>query len=188
MRLLLVALLALTAAPVLAQPLQEGPRRQSGPRFGVTHLSPGVVDRINAALADDPSDPPRIESPYTTQFGWQFEFQTFQTQSLTGVLEVVPLVGGLERGLFFPSVTFIAGARTRGGFEVGVGPNLAVTGSGNIDDPERPSGSVFGLAVATGHSFDAGGVNVPVNLAAVLSEGGARISLLVGLNTTSGRY
>lgn len=168
----------------------DGPRRLSGPRIGVTYLSPGVVDRINDALTD-PGEDDVIDVPLTTQFGWQFEVQTFRSQSgaLTGLVELVPLIGGLERGRLFPTFTFLAGVRTRSGFEVGIGPNVSLTGASGVNEfDESTSGIAAGLALAAGQSLEVDGITIPINGAAVLSESGVRLSVLVGLTTSSGRY
>ena len=187
--------LALTL-PVLAH-AQSGPLRQNGPRIGVTVLTPGVVDRINDATRDggtgDRIDP---AFPVITQFGWQFELRTFQTEGgLTGVAEVVPLLSGLDRGLLVPSVTLISGIRSRSGVEFGVGPTLSVTPqeSPRPSDPNAEREPInleprLGLAVVAGVNGRIDDVSVPLNLAAVFGEGGARLSLLVGLNTSSSRH
>ena len=180
------ALLALLlATPALAQ---DGARRQVGPRFGVTYLSPGVIDAINDRLGDE-EDPEPFDLPVTTQFGWQFEIPTFQSEGgLTGVLEVVPLIGGLERSKILPTVTLIAGARTRDGWELGVGPNVAVTGISFVEGDRDNSGLAVSLALAGGKSIDIGGANVPLNAAFVVGESGIRLSFLIGLTTAAGRY
>ena len=189
-----LALALALALPALAH-AQDGPLRQNGPRVGVTLLSPGVVDRINDATRDGATGD-RIDPafPVISQFGWQFEFRTFQTPSgLTGVAEVVPLLSGLDRGLLIPTATFVTGVRTRSGVEFGVGPNLSVTPK-DVADRSRPGGESvrleprLGLAVVAGVNGRVDDVSVPVNVAAVFGEGGARLSLLLGLNTGSSRH
>ncbi|MDT0631890.1 hypothetical protein [Rubrivirga litoralis] len=189
----LAALVLLVMLAPAAQ-AQVGPHRQSGPRVGVTYLAPGVVARINEATREggtgDRIDP---SFPVVTQFGWQFEFQTFQTASgATGVAEVVPLLSGLDRGLLLPSLTFVSGLRTRGGVEVGAGPNVSVSVHERPDrrgDQDVVGADVrLGLALVAGVNARLDGVSVPVNAAVVLGAGGARLSLLVGLNTSSARY
>ena len=188
-----LVLLAALALPALAH-AQTGPLRQSGPRVGVTYLTPGVVDRINDATREggvgDRIDP---SFPVVTQFGWQFEFQTFQTESgMTGVAEIVPLLSGLDRGLLVPSLTFVSGLRTPSGFEVGAGPNVSLS----LQETEDPGPGEdyldadlrLGLALVTGVNARFDGVSVPLNTAVVFGTGGARVSLLVGLNTSSARY
>ena len=181
----------------LAAAAQTGPLRQNGPRVGVTFLSPGVVDRINDATRDG-GEGDRIDPsfPVISQFGWQFEFRTFQAeQGLTGVVEVVPLLSGLDRGLLIPTLTVVTGVRTRSGVELGVGPNLSVTPQESLrpSDPyaqRDPIGADvrLGLALVAGVNGRLDGVSVPVNAAVVLGEGGARLSLLLGLNTSSRRH
>ena len=185
MRFLFVALAFSFAAPALAQ---EGAPRQTGPRFGVTYLGPGIVDAINERLGDA-DDPEPFRTPLTTQFGWQFEVPTFQSDGgITGLVEVVPLIGGLERGVALPTITFIAGARTPRGWELGVGPNIAITGVSFVETASSDNGLAFSLALAGGKSLDIGGANVPVNGAVVVGESGLRLSFLVGLTTAAGRY
>lgn len=202
MRASLLLLLVL-AVPALAQPVpptvpdRTGPHRQSGPRIGVTYLSPGVVERINAATSEggvgDRIDP---SFPVTTQIGWQFEFQTFQTPSgATGLAEIVPLLGGLERGIIAPSLTVLTGLRTSSGVEFAFGPNVSVIPQ-EPETPRGPSGEAqpldaavrLGLAIAAGANTRFDGVSVPINAALVMGTGGARVSLLFGLNTSSARY
>jgi hypothetical protein len=147
-------------APANEEPIYEEVHL-SGPRLGVTVLTGGV-----ARKADD-----RLNlNPFLTQFGWQFETRIFRMPNGTsGLLEVVPLIGGLEQGKFIPSVNALIGIRGPKGFEFGVGPNLTPI-SANI-------------ALAVGTSFRANGVNFPVNFAVVPGNGGARFSLLFGFNS-----
>lgn len=179
MRVLLPALLlVLAAAPVHAQ-VQRDYLRLDGPRLGATYLPTEIVDKINDAFADNNcyDEPSGTRTncdvigdvPVVSQFGWQFERRFFQTeQGLTGVTEWIPLVGGLERGLFLPSLTFLIGLRGETGLEAGIGPNITAVGTG--------------LAFAVGMNNDVGGLNVPVNLAAVVGGDGLRGSVLVGFN------
>lgn len=134
-----------------------------GPRLGFTVLAGGVLDRARevSGLSD--------LNPFVTQFGWQFETRLFRMPNgLSGVAEVVPLVGGVEQGKFIPSVSGLLGIRGPKGFEFGLGPNLTPLGAN--------------LVLAVGTSFRSNGINFPVNLAVVPGNGGARISLLFGFN------
>ena len=168
-------------APVVARAQRIGPRRLGGPRTGVTILSQGTIDKINEAFDTcfDVSCQGDLtidgSVPLVTQFGWQFENRIFQSsEGLTGLTEWVVLVGGAERGLFLPSLTFLAGLRAPGGFEVGVGPNLSLGGAA--------------YALAVGHSYQNGEVNIPVNMALVFGDGGPRASVLVGFNVSERRW
>jgi hypothetical protein len=159
------ALLVFVAcAPAFSQTVPSAARTVSlsGPRFGVTSLSQGVVDR----LKEDNNIDIR---PVITQFGWQFEKQFYSRDSgLSAVNEWVVLLGGLEQGHALPSVSWIVGLRTREGAEFGIGPNVTPVG--------------VALAVAAGMTFRAGILNVPVNVAVVPSRSGVRMSVLTGFN------
>ncbi|SMB94881.1 hypothetical protein SAMN00120144_2097 [Hymenobacter roseosalivarius DSM 11622] len=136
----------------------------NGPRVGFTVLSSGVLNkaRRNDGLHD--------LNPFITQFGWQFETRIFRLPNGTaGLLEVVPLIGGLEQGKFIPSLNALIGIRGPKGLEFGVGPNLTPISAG--------------VALAVGTSFRSNGINFPVNFAVVPGNGGARFSLLIGFNS-----
>lgn len=131
----------------------------SGPRFGVTMLSDGIV----AKLAERDID----VSQQIAQFGWQFERQFYSAQTGPTVLnEWVVLVGGLDQGVVIPSISWLVGLRTREGAEFGIGPNVT------------PGG--VALAFSAGVTFRAGVLNVPMNFAVVPSKYGTRVSMLTG--------
>ncbi len=151
--------------------------RYSGPRVGMTIIGSGSIqDRLKER---------GISSSVITQFGWQLETRLFTTESgLSGLVEWVFLVGGMEKGIFVPSVTMLLGLRLKKGFEFGLGPNLSLAG--------------FGMALAVGSSFKVGKMIFPVNLGVIPSVNntlwsdtgemeatGVRVSLLVGFNTRS---
>jgi hypothetical protein len=134
----------------------------SGPRFGLTLLADGVVNKLEERDIK--------VGPHISQFGWQFEKQFYSTvNGPTAVTEWVVLVGGLEQGVVLPSVSWLVGMRTMKGAEFGIGPNITPIGAA--------------LAIAAGVTFRAGGLNVPVNVAVVPSKSGVRVSLLAGFNT-----
>jgi hypothetical protein len=153
-----------TAAPAVAQTLPAFAHSAdlSGPRFGLTLLSDGIVEKLaERELA--------VARPYVSQFGWQFERQFFtQDSGLTMVTEWVGLLGGLEQSLALPSLSWMVGVRTRDGAEFGIGPNIT------------PAGTA--LVFATGMTFRTASVNVPVNVAVVPSRSGTRVSLLTGFS------
>ena len=133
----------------------------SGPRFGFTALSEGIVDKLHERSIDVGSS--------ISQFGWQFEKQFYSKQGgLAAVNEWVMLVGGLEQGVVLPSVSWMVGLRTPGGAEFGLGPNVTPAG--------------VALAVAGGITFRSGALNVPVTFAVVPSKVGMRVSMLTGFN------
>ena len=133
----------------------------SGPRFGLTALSPGVVDELHKREIDVTSN--------ISQFGWQFEKQFYTRESgVAAVNEWVFLLGGLDQGVALPSLSWMVGLRTREGAEFGIGPNITPAG--------------VALALAAGVPFRARKLTVPMNVAVVPSKVGTRLSVLTGFN------
>ena len=162
----------------------------SGPRIGYTYITEGTTADYLASKGKNPG---------VTQFGWQFEGRLFTVEGLSGLIEFVPLIGGIEQGIIIPSASCLLGVRSSGksSFEFAIGPNFSI--APNYKGSEE--GSV-GLVLAAGTSFKKGNINFPINLAVVPSIGskhdvydeatktttsqsfqtGWRISLLVGFN------
>jgi len=133
----------------------------SGPRFGMTALSPGVVAELEKRSINVGSN--------ITQFGWQFEKEFYGKGSgLAAVNEWVVLLGGLEQGYVLPSLSWLVGMRTREGAEFGIGPNVTPAG--------------VALVVAAGVTVRTSTFNVPLNVAVVPSKVGTRVSVLTGFN------
>ena len=113
----------------------------SGPRFGVTALSEGVVEKLQERQLEVGST--------ITQFGWQFEKQFYSKQGgIAALHEFVFLVGGLEQGVVLPSLKWMVGLRSSSGAEFGIGPNVTRAG--------------VALALAGGVTFRSGALNVPI--------------------------
>lgn len=133
----------------------------SGPRFGFTSLSQGIVDKLHERGID--------VRPGITQFGWQFERQFYSKQGgIAAVNEFIFLLGGLEQGVTLPSASWMVGLRSPSGVEFGIGPNITPAG--------------VALALAGGVTFRSGSLNVPVTFAVVPSQAGTRVSVLTGFN------
>jgi hypothetical protein len=167
------------------------PKRFGGPRVGVTYITPGTsADYLNN----------EGKQPVITQFGWQFEGRLFTVDGNTqGLIEFIPLIGGVEQGLFIPSASLLLGVRSgrKNAFEFAIGPNLSASRDYRGDATVQP-----GVVIAIGTSFNKGNINFPVNLAFIPSIGskhniydpisqitsskkfetGMRISLVVGFN------
>ena len=165
----LMMLLAIASVPASAQTLVDvttppPPVKTvslSGPRFGFTALSDGIVEKLHERSIDVGSG--------ITQFGWQFEKQFYSKRGgLAAVNEWVLLFGGLEQGVALPSLSWIVGLRSSTGAEFGLGPNITPAG--------------VALAVAGGVTFRSGALNVPVTFAVVPSKAGMRVSMLTGFN------
>jgi len=131
----------------------------SGPRFGLTLLSDGVVKKLNERDVNVNSS--------ISQFGWQFERQFYAKDSgVTALNEWVFLLGGMDQGVAIPSLSWLVGLRTMEGAEFGIGPNVTPAG--------------VALAVAAGITMKAGVLNVPLNFAVVPTKAGTRVTMLTG--------
>jgi hypothetical protein len=133
----------------------------SGPRFGLTLLSDGIVKKL--------AEREIAVSPHISQFGWQFEKQFYTKDSgVSMVTEWIGLVGGLDQSVVLPSLSWMVGVRTRDGAEFGIGPNIT------------PAGTA--LVLATGMTFRTGAMSIPVNVAVVPSKSGTRVTVLTGFS------
>lgn len=149
------------AQSVIVPPPEATRASLSGPRFGITSLSDGIVEKFAENYIDI--------NPVITQFGWQFEKQFYAKDSgIAAVNEWVVLFGGLDQGVALPSLSWLVGLRTKDGTEFGFGPNLS------------PAGVAF--TFAAGVTVRTGFLNVPMNIAVVPSRAGTRISFLTGFS------
>jgi len=128
----------------------------AGPRLGVAFITASPTSGlINGYLdLDDLGDLPLnydsdIKGAITSLYGWQWESRFADGGDITGIVEWIALVGGMEKGLFLPSISSMVGARTSNGLEFAMGPNLSLGGIA----------MVFGC----GYNFKSGNLNMPVN-------------------------
>lgn len=120
----------------------------SGPRIGFTIIT-------NGDLKDELVSEFGLTSNIITQFGYQFEKQIMGDENVAGLVEGIIFLGGLEHGLFLPSLSGMFGARFSSGYEFAVGPNLSLGGAG--------------LVIGFGKTIQAGNLNIPINFAWVPS-------------------
>jgi hypothetical protein len=140
------------------------PRQKlAGPRFGFTVFTGETADQRDLLGLE----------PIMSQFGWQFETQIV---SLTGgnqaLMEWIVLLGGLEQNENNVSVAWMAGYRLANGLEFGVGPNLSHNFSQEVNNTS--------MVMAAGATMPFGDLYVPVNVACAFSDGGPRVTTLVG--------
>lgn len=177
-----------------------------GPRMGVTVFTDRTASIIRAPKSQGGFD----AAPVMFQFGYQFEKQYFASGQFQALFECVPVITGLDQGIFIPSVTLMNGMRmNRMGWEVGFGPtfslitreegfylnnewirrrdyNSAIHGA----EPEfmhrlDSRGSVYlnsAFIFAIGKTFRSGNMNIPVNLFAIPGRDGWRFGLSFGYN------
>ena len=138
-------------------------QRLSGPRFGFTVFTGETAD-LRSQL--------ELE-PIMSQFGWQFETQVV---SLTGghqaLLEWIILLGGLEQNENNASLAWLAGYRLANGLEFGVGPSFSANFSQDVTNSS--------MVVAGGATLPFGDLYIPMNMAVAFSDGGPRLTTLLG--------
>ena len=120
----------------------------SGPRIGFTIIS-------NGDLKENLVSEFGLTSNIISQFGYQFEKQIMGDENIAGLVEGIVFLGGLEYGLFLPSLSGMFGARFSSGYEFAVGPNISIGGAG--------------LVLGVGKTIQAGNINIPINFAWVPS-------------------
>jgi len=132
----------------------------AGPRLGLVYISasPGSTFLNGDMKLDDifegSSDYADVaKGSLTSLYGWQWESRFADGGNVTGIVEWIALVGGMEKGKFLPSVSSMVGARTASGFEFAVGPNLSL--------------SLLSMVFGMGYNFKSGNLNIPVNIAFV---------------------
>ncbi|MBN1893043.1 hypothetical protein JW906_01040 [bacterium] len=138
-------------------------RNLSGPRLGITYL-PG-----NRKLVQELED--KKVGKVLSQFGWHFEHQIIpEGGGPSFVVELVPLIAGVEYGTLIPTASLAMGIRFPGGIEFGLGPNILI-GTENLHTS---------LVIAFGKSFNYSGVSIPLNLVCATSPDGNRFSFIFG--------
>ena len=155
---------AVTAAITSAEAAQStrGEIVSAGPRFGLFWVT---RDLLLSLEYEHEAEPP------ITAWGWQFEYQLETSAGgPTGLVEIVPMLAGLEWGLTLFSVSAFAGLRFPGGAEALVGPYYSATSN------------TVGLGVALGYTFRVGDLNLPVNISATRNNNGERYGFTVGFN------
>jgi len=130
----------------------------AGPRLGLVYISasPGSVFLNGDIQLEELGELPEnyndiAKGTFTSLYGWQWESRFADGGNVTGIVEWIAVVGGMEKGKFLPSVSSMVGARTASGIEFAVGPNLSLSGIA----------MVFGM----GYNFKSGRLNIPINIA-----------------------
>ncbi|HLF33403.1 MAG TPA: hypothetical protein VI583_04170 [Cyclobacteriaceae bacterium] len=102
----------------------ESPKTQirlNGPRMGAAFTFGDAASVLMAKEGDGGFN----MFPLMFQIGWQQEWQYLSAGNFQALVEVLPMISGLESGKFIPSVSFLNGFRFgRGGWEFAVGPSF----------------------------------------------------------------
>jgi hypothetical protein len=124
-------------------------QKNSGPRIGLTFITGGeLTEKLAAEFG--------VSTNMISQFGYQFEKQIIGDENIAGIIEGIVFIGGLEQGMFLPSVSGLFGLRHNSGLEFAIGPNLSLSGAS--------------LVIGLGKSFELGNLNIPINFAWVPSH------------------
>ena len=172
--------------------------------------------RLGRAACRPKPQAPKSEGGYNSfpalfQFGYQFEVQYLNEGNIQGLFEVIPMITGVEQGLFIPSMTVLHGLRNnKNGLEIAFGPTVSVTryaegyfigdqwflsqewrsanGEPNpneivsrLDSRGRIQFST-GFVVAAGFTLKSGKLNIPVNAYVIPSKGNFRVGVSFGFN------
>ncbi|MDB4107559.1 hypothetical protein N8368_02785 [Bacteroidia bacterium] len=96
----------------------------SGPRMGYTFFTGEGADIIRAKKSVGGYD----RNPAFFQMGYQFEKQYLNQGNVQALFEFVPMITGLDQGLFIPSLTIFNGIRNnKNGLEFAVGPSVNIS-------------------------------------------------------------
>ena len=136
----------------------------AGPKLGFTMVQSGSLASILRKDVSIFSDEVRQEWTGSTgkygavmsQYGWQWETRFSDGGNVTGIVEWIALVGGMEKGMFLPSVSSMVGLRNSKGIEFTVGPELSLGG--------------IAMLIGAGYNFRFGELNVPVSITYVPSQ------------------
>ncbi len=96
----------------------------NGPRMGVTYISGNMGEYFAAPRDEGGYD----AMPVMFQFGYQFEAQYLNQGNFQALFEFIPIITGLDQGLFIPSVSILNGMRSnKNGWELAFGPIIYLT-------------------------------------------------------------
>jgi len=178
--------------------------RLSGPRMGYTFLTGEAATAFQKPRSEGGYD----AFPALFQFGYQFEKQYLNEGKIQALFEFIPMISGLDQGMFIPSVTIMNGLRNNvNGIEFAIGPSFNVVkqsrqfqdAEGNwvqVGEAENTLGNdeVYRMdsrgyarlksyvVLAAGFSIRSGKMNIPVNAFVIPSKQSTRFGFSFGFN------
>src|SRR5690606_17862172 len=173
----------------------------SGPRMGYT-LFTGETARI---LKSDKQLGGFDALPAFFQIGYQFEAQYLNEGKWQALAEFIPLISGMDQGLFIPSVAVLNGIRNnKNGLEFAIGPSFNIIKKANViwvdgqwelegENPDNlPVKSRLDsrgsykftsyVVIAGGYSLRSGKMNIPLNVYVVPAKEDFRFGISFGFN------
>lgn len=95
----------------------------NGPRMGAAYLTGDFARALTAPKSSGGYG----GYPILSQLGYQYEIQYLSAGNFNALVEFLPIVSGLEQGLFIPSVVFMNGFRFGdGNWEFAFGPSVGI--------------------------------------------------------------
>jgi len=180
--------------------------RSDGPRMGATMFTGETASILTASGNKGGFE----AQPIMFQFGYQFEKQYLNEGNFQALFEFIPMVTGLDQGLFIPSITIMNGMRNnKSGWEFAFGPSFSVvTKSKGYYSNETNSWTLLqdsvpvpanadvitrldsrgelslqaGFIFACGKTFKSGRLNIPVNMYVIPNNRGLRMGVSFGFN------
>lgn len=176
--------------------------RSDGPRIGFTVFSGEIGNTISREKPLGGYN----ALPLMINFGYQFEKQYINSGNFQALVEFLPMVTGLDQGLFIPSATAMLGFRNnKNGLEFALGPTINLVKK--VDFYKDSAGAEFiansstsrdltyskfdsrgeyaistSFIFAVGKTFKSGKLNIPVNAFIVPTREGFRFGASFGFN------
>jgi hypothetical protein len=93
----------------------------SGPRMGATFYLGDAGKVLHNSVAKGGYN----MYPVMFEFGWQQEIRYMSSGNFHAIIEILPMISGLEQGKFIPYLTLMNGFRMgKGGWEIAFGPSI----------------------------------------------------------------
>jgi hypothetical protein len=166
--------------------VQEDILKLNGPRFGMAFFTGQTAKRFQASRSDGGYEG---AYPGVWQFGYQFEKQYLNSGDVQVLFEFIPMINGLDQGLFNPSFTLLHGIRSnKTGLEFAFGPTLRFISKSKLQPVLDRDGTLYAssdFVFAFGRSFKSGKMNIPVNIFVVPNKNGTRFGFSFGFNISS---
>ena len=150
--------------------------KNTGWRMGAVYVAGGRKDDLAEELG---------MGNIVSAWGYQFEWQKGIPGTTVGLVDVVPMLLGLDESMLIPTVNVLVGLRMPNNLEFGLGPHFSPRAPAlaqYFDDDVHIEG--MGLCAALGYSYATdGGVNMSVNLSAMWAGDLSAYGVTVGWNT-----
>ncbi len=176
----------------------------SGPRMGYVFFSGQTAEILARPTNKGGFD----ASPAYFQMGYQFEKQYLSEGKWQALVEFIPLISGVDQGLFIPSLSILNGLRSnKNGLEFAIGPSFNIAKRADVVEVDgewllaQNYNNVKGLPVekrldsrgkyelasnvviAAGFSLKSGKLNIPINAYVIPGRDDFRLGISFGFNT-----